>query len=65
MMVVAAMNAGMAGDVGAFRGAVESGIPDGRYATPEEVANTVSYLASDLSSHIIGQVLVVDGAEYL
>jgi NAD(P)-dependent dehydrogenase (short-subunit alcohol dehydrogenase family) len=65
MMLVAAMSAGMAGDVGAFRNSVESGIPDGRYATPEEIANTISYLASDMSSHIVGQVLVVDGAEYL
>jgi NAD(P)-dependent dehydrogenase (short-subunit alcohol dehydrogenase family) len=65
MMVVAATNAGMGADIGAFRNAVESGIPDGHYASPEEVANTVSYLASKLSSHIVGQVLVVDGAEYL
>jgi NAD(P)-dependent dehydrogenase (short-subunit alcohol dehydrogenase family) len=65
MMVVAGTNAGMGDDIDAFRNAVESGIPDGRYATPEEVAKAVSYFASDLSSHIVGQVLAVDGAEYL
>jgi NAD(P)-dependent dehydrogenase (short-subunit alcohol dehydrogenase family) len=65
MMVAAGTAAGMGNNIDAFREAVESGIPDGRYATPDEVANAVSYFASDLSSHIIGQVLVVDGAEYL
>lgn len=33
----------------------------GRWGRPEEVANTVVFLASDLSSYITGQVIRVDG----
>ena len=36
-------------------------IPDGRYAEPEEVANLMLYLASDMASHITGQSVVIDG----
>ena len=36
-------------------------IPDGRYAEPEEIARAVVFLASNLSSHITGQSLVIDG----
>ena len=36
-------------------------IPDGRYATPEEVANLMLYLASDLSSNITGQGVQING----
>ena len=32
-----------------------------RLANPQEIANTVLFLASDLSSFIIGQVIRVDG----
>ena len=32
-----------------------------RYATPEEIAPTVVYLASDASSFMTGSVVVVDG----
>jgi NAD(P)-dependent dehydrogenase (short-subunit alcohol dehydrogenase family) len=35
--------------------------PTGRYATPEEVANVVMYLCSDLASDITGTHLVIDG----
>jgi NAD(P)-dependent dehydrogenase (short-subunit alcohol dehydrogenase family) len=35
--------------------------PDGRYALPEEIANTVLYLCSDLSGHITGTHVVIDG----
>jgi len=36
-------------------------IPLGRHATPEEVANSVLYLASNLSSFTTGSTLMVDG----
>ena len=36
-------------------------IPIGRYATAEEIANTVLYLCSDLSGSVTGTYLVVDG----
>lgn len=35
--------------------------PDGRYAQPDEIANTVLYLCSDLSGHITGTHVVIDG----
>lgn len=35
--------------------------PTGRYAAPEEVANAVMYLCSDLASDITGTHLVIDG----
>ncbi len=35
--------------------------PTGRYATPEEVANVVMYLCSDLSGDITGTHIVIDG----
>lgn len=36
-------------------------IPSGRLGTPEDVADTCLYLASDLSGYFTGQSLVVDG----
>lgn len=36
-------------------------IPLGRIGTPEDVANAVSFLLSDNSSFITGQVISVDG----
>lgn len=36
-------------------------IPLKSFGKPDDVANTVLYLASDLSSYITGQVVVVDG----
>ncbi len=36
-------------------------IPLQRLGKPEDIANTVAFLASDMSSYITGQVLVVDG----
>ena len=40
-----------------------STIPMKRGGTPEEVADSVIFLASDMSSYISGQVLQVDGAK--
>lgn len=42
-----------------------AGIPDGRYAESEEVANVMLYLASDLSAHITGQALLIDGGQVM
>lgn len=39
-------------------------IPDGRYAQPEEVANLMLYLASDLASHITGQGVQINGGSH-
>ncbi len=36
-------------------------IPLKRYGSPEEVANVVLFLASELASYITGQVIVIDG----
>jgi len=36
-------------------------VPQGRYGTPEEVADAVCFLISDAASYINGQILSVDG----
>ena len=41
-----------------------AGIPLKRGGTPEDIANTCVYLASDLSSYMTGQVLHIDGGMY-
>jgi len=41
---------------------VESEIPMGRIGTPEELANAVLFLGSDLSSYMSGATIPVDGA---
>jgi 3-oxoacyl-[acyl-carrier protein] reductase len=38
-----------------------AGIPMGRFATPQEIANAVIFLASDMNTYITGQNLIVDG----
>ena len=40
---------------------IESHIPLGRAASPAEIAATILFLATDLSSHVTGHVLDVDG----
>ena len=43
------------------RQAVLASIPLGRFATPSDIANMVLILASDVSSYLSGETIVVDG----
>jgi len=52
------MTEGLPGDV---KERMMAQIPLGRFGSPEDVARAVLFFASDLSSYITGQVLVVDG----
>lgn len=44
---------------------VSTAIPMGRWGTPEEIAHSIVFLASDQSSFMTGHALVIDGAECL
>ncbi len=48
-------------DPGQFRTDYAKASPLGRYATPEEIAKTMLYLASDDSAHCTGGVYMIDG----
>jgi NAD(P)-dependent dehydrogenase (short-subunit alcohol dehydrogenase family) len=48
-------------DVPEFRAQIESRIPIGRVARPEEIADAVSALASDRLAYMTGHALVIDG----
>jgi 3-oxoacyl-[acyl-carrier protein] reductase len=37
----------------------------GRFATPEDVAHLVSFLCSDRSRHVTGEVIKIDGGQYI
>jgi NAD(P)-dependent dehydrogenase (short-subunit alcohol dehydrogenase family) len=49
------------GDPQAVHRATSAATPSGRYTLPEEVANVVMYLCSDLSGNVTGTQIVVDG----
>jgi len=56
-----AANAAAAGSLEAARAAFVSRQPMGRLGTPEEIALTAVYLASDEAVFVTGQALVIDG----
>jgi NAD(P)-dependent dehydrogenase (short-subunit alcohol dehydrogenase family) len=37
----------------------------GRFATPEDCGHLVAFLCSDLSRHITGEVIKIDGGQYI
>ncbi len=42
-----------------------AGLPRGRFATPEEIAGPVLFLASDLAVNLVGEILNVNGGSVL
>ena len=43
------------------RGLIEQAVPLGRFGTPDEVAGTILFLASDVAAYTTGAVIPVDG----
>ncbi|MCP4902277.1 MAG: SDR family oxidoreductase, partial [bacterium] len=37
----------------------------GRFATPEDVSDLVAFLCSDRARHITGEVIKIDGGQYI
>lgn len=44
-----------------FQAMLLEAIPAGRFGKPQEVANVALFLASDLSSYVNGERIIVDG----
>ncbi|HKJ00162.1 MAG TPA: SDR family NAD(P)-dependent oxidoreductase [bacterium] len=44
---------------------IVAGIPAGRIGTPEEVANLITFLASEEGAYITGKVLQIDGGQFI
>lgn len=42
---------------------IKDKVPINRFATPDEISNVVLFLASDFSSFIVGQNIIVDGGQ--
>ncbi|MDR0483021.1 MAG: SDR family oxidoreductase [Cellulomonadaceae bacterium] len=51
------------GAASAAKEGIAAGIPWGRYAKPEEIANAVVWLGSDASSFVVGDQLRIDGSQ--
>ncbi len=49
----------------AVRATVERTVPLGRFGTPEEIADAVRFLVGRRASYITGEVLAVDGGQWL
>jgi NAD(P)-dependent dehydrogenase (short-subunit alcohol dehydrogenase family) len=46
-------------------GTITAGVPMGRWGKPEEIADAVSFLVSPHAAYITGDVLTVDGGQWL
>lgn len=44
---------------------VLAGVPVGRFATPEEIADSAAFLLGDRAGYVTGEVMVVDGGQWL
>ncbi len=62
--VLTDMTAGVFADA-AFKQSVEAGTPLGRIAMPDQIAAVILFLASDLASHLQGEVINVNGGSVL
>ena len=51
-------------EVDRYYHAILNSIPSGRMGTPEEVADAVTFLASERASWVTGVCLVVDGGQH-
>jgi NAD(P)-dependent dehydrogenase (short-subunit alcohol dehydrogenase family) len=49
----------------AARARVQSSVPSGRFASPEEIAESAAFLLSDRADYVTGEVLVADGGQWL
>jgi len=49
----------------AARARVQGSVPAGRFASPEEIAESAVFLLSERADYVTGEVLVVDGGQWL